>query len=226
MATVLSVISRSFRLFGTLENGATPQADDAAVALIAFNAMKRAWMGTLIGPRLSSFSLSGTAGQAETGGEYLIPGGAPFTLTAPGNPRAGARFGFVDGGLDFDTYPLTVARNGRLLGGLASNLTVSTPGAAARYWFRGDTGNWVLEADSPSLSSVIEFPDAVVPYFPYMLCIAMAAEFSADLTPEVEAGAAEGRMVLARTYSRRGGAPTDKPIGLYQPAAAPAGQGG
>src|SRR5437868_1251208 len=95
--TVLGVISRAFRLYGTLEGqGATADADDAAVGLIAFNAMKRAWMGTLIGPRLSPISLTGVAGQAENGGEYMIPTGAAFTLTAPANPKPGARFGVVD----------------------------------------------------------------------------------------------------------------------------------
>ena len=39
--TVLGVISRAFRLLGTVAGGATPDADDAAMALIAFNAMKR-----------------------------------------------------------------------------------------------------------------------------------------------------------------------------------------
>ena len=81
--TVLGVVARSFRLLGTLAAGATPDADDGAVALVAFNAMKRAWMGTLIGPRLSPIALSGAAGLAESGGDYQVPAGARFTLTPP-----------------------------------------------------------------------------------------------------------------------------------------------
>ena len=213
---VLGVIARSLRLFGTLAAGATPDSDDAAMALIAFNAMKRAWMGTLIGPRLSPIALTGVAGQAETGGEYQIPTGAAFTLTAPANPRTGARFGAVDANLTFNSYNLTIARNGRLMDGAASNPVVSTAGADTRWWFRGDTGNWVLEADSPSLSSAIEFPDSVIAYMPYMLAVAMAAEFSAELTPEVSAGNLEGRAVVARMYGRRGRGQPEGPIGLYQ----------
>ena len=218
--TVLGVISRAFRLMGMVAAGETPDADDAAVGLIAFNAMKRAWFGTLIGPRLSPIALTGTSGQAETGGEYQIPGGAAFILTAPSNPRAGARFGAVDTGLDFDSHPLTVRRNGRRLNGAASDLTIATPGAAARWWFRGDAGDWVAEADSPSLSSAVEFPDPAIAYMPYMLAVALAAEFAADLTPEVQAGNLEGRAVLARMYGRRGVAGQDRPLGLY--AASPA----
>ncbi len=221
MTTVLSVISRALRLTGNIAGAATtPDADDAAVALIAFNAMKRAWFGTLIGPRLSPIALTGTSGQAENGGEYQIPTGGAFTLTAPANPKAGARFGAVDVNLTFDSYNLTVNRNGRLLNGAASNATISTAGQDTRWWFRGDTGNWVIEADSASLSSTIEFPDSVVAYMPYMLCIVMAAEFSADITPEVQAANMEGRAVLARLYSRRGLAGMDRPIGLAQAAPA------
>jgi hypothetical protein len=214
--TVLSVISRSLRLYGTLAAGASPDADDAALGLAAFNAMKRAWMGTLIGPRLSSIALTGTSGQAENGGEYLIPAGAPFTLTAPANPGAGSRFGAVDANLTFNSYALTVGRNGRLLNGVASNAVISSAGAAMRWWYRGDTGNWVLEADSAGLNSAIEFPDAVIAYMPYMLCLVMAAEFSAELTPEVQGAAAEGRAVIARMYGRRGRAQPEGPLGLYQ----------
>ena len=223
--TVLGVVRRALRLFGALAVGATPAADDAANALIAFNAMKRAWMGTLIGPRLSAIpAVAGTGGmQAENGGEYQIPTGAAFNLTAPANPRAGARFGAVDANLTFNSYNLTIARNGRLINGAASNYVVSTAGADTRWWFRGDTGNWVLEADSPSPASAIEFPDSVIAYMPYMLAVAMAAEFSAELTPEVSAGNLEGRAVLARMYGRRGRGQPEGPIGLYQPAQQQAG---
>ena len=221
--TVLGVISRAFRLLGIVAAGATPDADDAAAGLVAFNAMKRAWMGALIGPRLSPITVSGVSAQAETGGDYQIPGGAAFTLTAPADPRAGARFGVVDVDLAFDSHPLTVARNGRRLNGAAADAVIATSGATMRWWFRGDTGDWVAEADSPSLSSAIEFPDAAIAYFPYLLAVVLAAEFSAELTPEVEAGALEGRAVLARLYGRRGPAAIDRPLGLYPPSATGAG---
>ncbi len=222
--TVLGVISRAFRLLGIVAGGATPDADDAAMALIAFNAMKRAWFGTLIGPRLSPVAVTGTSAQAETGGEYLIPGGAPFFLTAPANPRPGARFGVVDTALDWGVNQLTIVANGRLMNGAAppgvgapGNAGLATEGQNSRYWFRPDNGSWTIEADSPSLSSAIEFPEGVIAFIPYMLGVAMAAEYSADLTAEVQAGNLEGRAVLARLYGRRGAAAIDRPLGLYQP---------
>jgi hypothetical protein len=214
----LGVISRAFRLLGTLAGGDTPGANDAVDALAGFNAMKRAWFGTLIGPRLTSIGLSGASGQAENGGEYAIPPNT-FLLSAPGNPRPGDRFGVVDVNFSFSgATPCSILRNGRLLNGAAGNIVFSTAGQAGRFWYRGDTGNWVAEGDTLTLTSVIEFPDHIIAYMPYMLAVAMAAEFSADLTAEIEAANLEGRAVLARTYGRRGRAQPEGPIGLGSPA--------
>jgi hypothetical protein len=123
--------------------------------------------------------------------------------------------------MDWGTYAATILPNGRLLGGQSANTILSVTGLSTRWWFRGDTGNWVPEADYLTTNDVIEFPDEIIAYMPYMLCAVMAAEFSAQLTQEVSLGALEGRQVLARTYGRRGRAGAEPPIGLPQ-AAAPA----
>jgi hypothetical protein len=219
---VLAVIQRALVLHGQLAGGATPAADVAADMLIAFNALKRSWFGTLIGPRLGSIGISAglSMSQAENGGEYAIPGGAAFTLYAPLNPRSGARFGVADAGLSWGTYNLTVNPGGRLMNGSSSNTLISTAGQNTRWWYRGDTANWVIEADFASLTSAIEFPDPIVAYMPYMLAVAVAAEFGADVREEVAFAAGEGRAVLARTYGRRGRGNPEGPIGLPQPAAA------
>jgi hypothetical protein len=223
---VLQVIQRALVLHGQIAGGATPAPDVAADMLIAFNAMKRAWFGTLIGPRMTSIGLSGTSAQAENGGEYVIPQATAFTLYAPGNPRPGARFGLLDTFGSFSSYPCTINPNGRSIVGIANggNLVYSTSGQAGRFWYRGDTGNWVQEADFASLTSAIEFPDAIIAYMPYMLAVAAAAEFGADIREEVAFAAGEGRAVLARTYGRRGRGAPEGPIGL--PQAAPAQAGG
>jgi hypothetical protein len=213
---VLQVIQRALRLHGVIAAGATPGASDAADALTALNAVKRAWFGTLIGPRLGPIALTGTTGQAENGGEYQIPGGAAFTLTAPANPKAGARFGVVDTGLSWTSYPLTINPNGRQIGGSAANATIGTAGQNTRYWFRGDTGAWIAEADFASLTSAIEFPDSVIAYLPYMLAVALAAEYGADVRQEVAFAAGEGRALLARMYGRRGRGQPEGSIGLPQ----------
>ncbi|HEY2051203.1 MAG TPA: hypothetical protein VGH03_17830 [Caulobacteraceae bacterium] len=221
------VIDRALRMHGVIADGGSPSASVGADMLVAANAMKRAWFGTLIGPRMSpqAFAAGSTAGQAETGGEYAVPGGAAFTVSAPLNPRAGARFGVVDGGADFATNPCTIQANGRLIGAPGGTLTTSTVlsanGQAARWWFRGDNGAWTLEQDWLSLTATIEFPDPIVAYMPYMLAVDVASEFGADITAEMAQGAMEGRQALARSYARRGLAALDGVIGLA--SAAPTG---
>lgn len=220
------VIDRALRMHGVIAEGETPAASVGADMLVAANAMKRAWFGSLIGPRMSpqAFPAGSSAGQAETGGEYAVSGTAPFTVSAPLNPRAGARFGVVDGGADFAANPCTVQANGRLIaapGGTPTTSTVlSTNGQTGRWWFRGDNGTWTLEQDWAGLTSPIEFPDPIIAYMPHMLAVQIASEFGADTTPEMAQGAMEGRQALARSYARRGLAALDGVIGL---AAAPAG---
>jgi hypothetical protein len=212
--SVRDVIRRSGRLHGCWASGDDPTADEASDALISINTMKRALFGTVIGPRLGPQDCSGlTSIQAENGGEYQIPAVA-FTVTAPFKPRSGARFGVVDANLNFAVNPCTIARNGRLMVGLAANLVLSTAGGNVRLWFRGDTGSWILEADFPTLDSAIEFPDPLIAYMPYMLAVVIAAEYGADLRQDVVSLASEGRMAFARSYARRGRNQMDAPIGV------------
>src|SRR5271168_455928 len=182
---VLQVIERALRMHGVISDGESPSASTAADMLVAANAMKRAWFGTLIGPRMSPQAfLSGTTGQAENGGEYAVPGGAAFTVNAPLSPRAGARFGVVDGAADFANYACTVDGNGRLIqptaGAAAASVTLNASGQSVRWWFRGDTATWTLEQDWPELTSAIEFPDPIIAYMPYMLAAEIASEFGQD----------------------------------------------
>jgi hypothetical protein len=221
---VRDVIARAMRLNGSLASGDMPMADELTDALEAFNTMQRAWFGTIIGPRLTAQSATGSSAQAENGGEYMIPGAA-FTLTAPAGPRAGARFGAVDATLDFATHNLTVDPNGRLIEGAAANLVISANGDNRRWWFRGDVGGWVREADYTDPSDAISFPDSLIAYMPYMLAVVLASEFNTELRADVLAGNAEGREAFARAYGRRGRNSLDAPIGVGSFQALQQGQG-
>ncbi|MHB8529195.1 MAG: hypothetical protein ACYC8V_06750 [Caulobacteraceae bacterium] len=218
------VIGRAMRLIGQVASLGTASADQMADAFLALNSMKRAMFGTLIGPRLSPQNCDAiTAIQADNGGEYQI-GAVAFTVTAPFNPRPGARFGVVDASNSFSLNPCAIVSADRLIEASASGLTITANGDNRRWWFRPDAGNWVREADFASLTSPIEFPDPLIAYLPYMLAAVIAPEFGAELTPAVIAGASEGREAFARTYARRGRAGYDPPIGLA-PVAAPQPQG-
>ena len=213
---VRDMIDRAMRLNGSLAAGDQPNADDAAAALIAANAMKAAWFGTLIGGRLTEQSVSGAVGQAENGGEYAIPAVA-FTLTAPATPKSGSRFGAVDATADFATHNLTIVPGGRQIEGSTASLVISANGDNRRWWYRGDTGAWIREAPWASLSDTVELPDALCAYLPYMLAVVMAAEFNTDLRQDVIAGNIEGRQAMARTYAPRGLNPVERPLGIPAP---------
>lgn len=211
--TVRETLKRAMRLHGALATGDDPSADELTDALLTMNTLKRSMFGTIIGPRLASVGLIGTTGQAESGGKYAIPAAA-FTLTAPLNPKSGARFGVADANLNFGTNACTINRNGRLIEGAASNLSLSTNGDNRTWFFDGHTGNWILEKDYATVDDSIEFPDALVSYLPNMLAVAMAAEFGSEIRADVVAGANEGRQAFARQYGRRGRNQSDMPIGV------------
>ncbi len=214
--TVRDVIKRAGRLHGCWASGDEPDADEASDALISYNSMKRALFGTVIGPRLSPRRAVGVACQAENGGEYQIPPVA-YAISAPANPRPGARFGVVDSALQFGVTPCSVLGNGQLINGGVAPRSLAGNGQNTRFWFRGDTGDWVVEGDAEGLDVPIEFPDSLIAYLPNMLALVIAAEYGADLREDVIAGAQEGRAAFARAYSRLGRPSFGGPLGVGGP---------
>lgn len=225
---VRDVIERALRLLGALGSGDAPTAEEMADALLAFNTLKASWFGTLIGGRMSEQAVAAGSPnvQAENGGEYPIPGGLAYTVFAPLNPVSGARFGVADAGLAFVTTNCTVNPNGRLINGASASLTLDEAGVGGRWGYRGDAGGWVQEADWTDPSDAIEWPAAVSAYFPYMLAMALAAEFNTEVRQDVIAADSLGRPAMVRTYAPRGRNLMDQPLGApwpQPPASAPGG---
>lgn len=216
---VREAIERALRLLGALGAGDAPTAEEMADALTAFNALKASWMGTLIGGRMSAQAVA--AGnpnvQAENGGEYPIPAGMAYRVTAPREPASGVRFGVVDVGLAFGTTPCTVDPAGRLINAASGPLTLGTSGLGGRWWYRGDTGGWIPEGDWTDPADAIEWPEALSAWFPYMLAMALAAEFNTDVRQDVVAADQLGRAVMARTYGPRGRNVLEQPLGSAWP---------
>jgi len=67
-----------------------------------------------------------------------------FTVTLPASPNKGDIIRFFDVANTFDTNTLTIARNGKLIGGVAENMTVTTEGAAFDLVFYDNTQGWRL----------------------------------------------------------------------------------
>jgi len=99
-----------------------------------------------------------------TKGYYTIPGGytavsgdqllvntsggglgVPVTVTLPATPSVGDEVTIIDSGNAFGSNNLTVARNGSNILGNASNLTVSTNGAAFTLVYVNATRGWAYK---------------------------------------------------------------------------------
>jgi len=83
---------------------------------------------------------------ASAGNQYFIDtSGGAFTLTLPSTANTGDEIRVVDGVGSFDTNNLTIARNGHKIQRDASDLTITTEGAAFALVYFNSTNGWLLK---------------------------------------------------------------------------------
>ena len=70
---------------------------------------------------------------------------APVTITLPASPAIGNEVTFIDSGNGFGSNNLTISRNSQPILGNASNLTVSTNGAAFTLVYVNSTRGWIYK---------------------------------------------------------------------------------
>jgi len=70
---------------------------------------------------------------------------APVTITLPASPAIGNEVTFIDSGNGFNSNNLTIGRNSQPILGAASNLTVSTNGAAFTLVYVNSTRGWIYK---------------------------------------------------------------------------------
>ena len=68
--------------------------------------------------------------------------GGGFTVTLPGTPSTGDVIRFFDLRKTFDSNALTLNRNGRLIQGDSSNMTINSEGAAFDIVYSGNSYGW------------------------------------------------------------------------------------
>lgn len=94
-----------------------------------------------------SFAAAGTSWQTKSAdytavnNDYLLvnTSGGAVTITLPATPSTGDYVYFLDAAGTFQTYNLTVARNGETIQGTAENLTVSTNNVSFGLVYTGST---------------------------------------------------------------------------------------
>ena len=73
---------------------------------------------------------------------FVDTNGGAFTITLPGSPATGDVIRFFDLRKTFDSAALTIGRNGKLIQGDSSDMTVNSEGAAFDLVYSGDTYGW------------------------------------------------------------------------------------
>jgi hypothetical protein len=71
--------------------------------------------------------------------------GGAYSITLPGSPATGDSVRFLDVAGNFNTYALTIDRNGNNIMGAASNLTLSTQYEGLVLVYSGATYGWVIQ---------------------------------------------------------------------------------
>ena len=76
---------------------------------------------------------------------FIDTSGGAFTMTLPSTANIGDEIRVVDGVGSFDTNNLTIARNGHKIQRDASDLTITTEGAAFALVYYNSTNGWLLK---------------------------------------------------------------------------------
>ncbi len=181
MTIATDLVTRAYRELNLIPTGDSPTTAEATEGLTLLNNLVDFCIGTLIGENLAEWPVPPPQRTDPTRAQYpLFPPESDVSLTVyqappgnvrlmcsittattlymPHNPNDGARVSLANVGM---TATLTLDGNGRKIE-TASTLAVTNSATTKRWFYRGDTGNWVLLAtlagsDTPPLP--IEYDD-------------------------------------------------------------------
>lgn len=159
MTTVASIIQSALRETNLIPIGGVPTTIQSTEAFALLSTIVASVLGNEAGENLNPMPL----GQ----GNINSPSGYPWwanqlpanvfvpvntrimcNLTGAGtvnlspNPHDGARMGIVDVSHNFNTFPLTIKGNGRMIEG-ATSMTYNVASTIKEWIYREDLGNWV-----------------------------------------------------------------------------------
>jgi hypothetical protein len=103
------------------------------------------WVGGVINATNGTSGIIGytnvtsSQGLADSDRRYIVSNGGAITLTLPATNTDGRTIVFVDGN-NFGAFNVTIARNGRLIGGLAEDLVLNLQNSKVELVYRG--GDW------------------------------------------------------------------------------------
>jgi hypothetical protein len=146
MAANREIIKSAYVMAGVTDRMEEPAAELYSAGLEKLQDFIDGLDGYGIGRQLEDCSIT-TDVTAYDFERLLVAPAAAMTVTLPLDPQPGARVTVVDRALNFATYNVTVARNGRLLEGAAADQTLSSNGANRTWFYREDLGDWKRVTD-------------------------------------------------------------------------------
>lgn len=194
-----SIIADALRESGILALGETVSAESEAEALTRLNVIIRSLLGNEAGEELlpvsfGTYNLSNSFGKAKDQSSIILSTYLPSntrlyvnkntvqTIFLDPNPADGSRVSIIDSAGNFATYNLIVDGNGRSIEG-ASTSTLATNGQTKEWFYRADTGNWVLISDLTE-ESVLPFPSEFDDLIVTMLAMRLNPRYGQTIPPE------------------------------------------
>lgn len=199
MTTVAALVERACRSTGILAEMQTVTAYQSEVAIDAFNEIIDTLPSRGVGDVMTTQRVTSDCTVAAPSVLHVMATAA-LTITLPKEPRDGFRVKIVDVAANFATYNATVARNGWLIAGSASDVTLSTNGQSKEYMFRADLGDWADITRPLAASSAVPFPAEFDGPLSAILGVRMLEVFPREAGQSVYQRADDGLNLLQARY--------------------------
>lgn len=202
MTTCRDIITRSMQEGGIVSLGEDPTAAESAAGLTRLNTVVASAFGNSVGEGLGEVTLA-ESDEIDANTRAVVSGrSAAITITLPEAPSNGARVQIIDADGTFDTYAVTVARNGRKLEGAYADLSLTTEGLNRAWLYRADLADWV-RISTLALNDTFPFPVEHEDAFVLELALRMSPTFGTSLSAESAAAHRSAMRRLRAAYRQR-----------------------
>jgi hypothetical protein len=125
----------------------------------------------------------------------------PVTIHLHPNPQDGARFALNDVAGNLSTYNVTLDGNGQRIES-AVTLTLSTDNTNSEWFYRADTGNWVLF--SPLiLTDTFPYPEEFDDFFIIMLAMRLNPAYGTTIDGQIQSMLSRATRQMKARYSNK-----------------------
>jgi hypothetical protein len=213
----IDLITRAHRKEGAANADIALEPNQATDGLAALNVRLHGFLD-FVGRRLIPYPGAVTSALTmQAGYRYRAnTSSAALNLTFPLNASDGQAVGVVDARNSFDSHALGLLPNGHKLEGVAATKLLETQGDNREWFYRDDTGDWVL-IQSVGLEDEVYFPDGICELIAVLIADDIAQEYGQERPPADKVKVATDTIV--RRYGKRGRAQADPPISIQTPAA-------